>query len=90
VCKETALLGPQLVVLNDVVAIRNRNGVLQMVPQKVSPEDACIALLAVYFLLNLSFPGSYGQFMGFLQLLTFPDFPFLHETKKLSNILNDH
>ncbi|XP_054708502.1 uncharacterized protein LOC129218294 [Uloborus diversus] len=41
-----------------------------------SLEEAAILLLGVYFILNLSFPAAYGQFLGLLQnILTKDKFP---------------
>lgn len=45
-------------------------------PPASSPEKAVILLLTVYFILNLSYPYAFAQFLGLVQAVVVKGEPF--------------
>jgi hypothetical protein len=84
---EKAAVGPQLVVFNEEFFIRSRKAVELCVCSTPRAAEAVFALLSVYYILELDYPGSYGQFLGFLQELALGE-TFPQKTKKVMKYLS--
>ena len=50
--------------------------------------DMIVAILAVYFLKDLTFPSCFGQLLGFLQECALND-PFLFKSKKCTELITE-
>ena len=62
----TSKYGPQVVTTNSQFFIRSRRGI-EVIATPLSAVTAMKTILAVYYLLNLTYPACFGQTLCFLQ-----------------------
>ena len=81
----TSKYGPQVVTTNSQFFIRSRRGI-EVIATPLSAVTAMKTILAVYYLLNLTYTACFGQTLGFLQETILGE-QFALKSKKTQNLV---
>jgi hypothetical protein len=87
VVNQQSAVGPQLVTFQENFAVATQT-CPALLPQlsMCSQSEGVLCLLAAYYLMDLTYPSSFGQFLGLLQEIVLGH-PFVQKTKKLTKLL---
>ena len=80
-------LGPRLFTFKKEISVVSKTGVLVSICHVKSASEALLTLLTTYYLLDLTYPASFGQLLGLLQIVCLQD-NFLSGSKKLLQFIN--